>query len=233
MAGFFLDKGDQVKLPEPTADFQIAPAGNHRAVCYSVIDLGTQEKQYDGETSFKHEIEIGFELVDEKMEDGRPFVISKRFTFSSSKKSNLIKMLESWRGIPFKPEDLGVNGFDIQKLIGVPCLLACVHVETNAGKNYCVVNAATPMPKGMEKPTLTNPTIYYTISDNSANVWSMIPEYKQNVIMKSPEWQAKTGNVGAMNTQHQNPDTKVAHWATTDGTAPTKVAVEELPEVPF
>ncbi len=221
-----------MKLPEQTADFQIAPAGNHRAVCYSVIDLGTQEKQYEGETSYKHEIEIGFELVDEKMEDGRPFVISKRFTFSSSKKSNLIKMLESWRGIPFKPEDLGVNGFDIQKLIGVPCLLACVHVETSAGKNYCVINAATPLPKGMEKPTPTNSGIYYTIAAHPA-LWDSLPEYKQNVIMKSPEWQAKTGNVAKMNTQHQNPETKVAHWATTDGTAPSKVAVEELPEVPF
>jgi len=221
-----------MKLPEPTADFEIAPAGNHRAVCYSVIDLGTQEKVYEGETSFKREIEIGFELCDEKMNDGRPFVISKRFTFSSSKKSNLIKMLESWRGQPFKPEDLGVNGFDIQRLIGVPCLLACVHVETNAGKNYCVINAATPLPKGMEKPTLQNQAIYYTIAAHPA-LWDSLPEYKQNVIMKSPEWQAKTGNVAAMNSNHMNPETKEAHWATTDGLAPSKIASEELPEVPF
>lgn len=221
-----------MKLPEQQADFQIAPAGNHRAVCYSVIDLGTQEKQYEGEVSYKHEIEIGFELVDETMEDGRPFVISKRFTFSSSKKSNLIKVLESWRGIPFKPEDLGVNGFDIQKLIGVPCLLACVHVETSTGKNYCVINAATPLPKGMEKPTPTNSGIYYTIAAHPA-VWDSLPEYKQNVIMKSPEWQAKTGNVAKMNTQHLNPETREAHWSTTDGLVPSKIASEDSPEVPF
>lgn len=221
-----------MKLPEQQADFQIAPAGNHRAVCYSVIDIGTQEKQYEGEVSYKHEIEIGFELVDETMEDGRPFVISKRFTFSSSKKSNLIKMLESWRGIPFKPEDLGVNGFDIQKLIGVPCLLACVHVETKEGKNYCVINAATPLPKGMEKPNPTNSGIYYTIAAHPA-LWDSLPEYKQNVIMKSPEWQAKTGNVAKMNTQHLNPETREAHWSTTDGLVPSKIAKEKLPEVPF
>ena len=217
-----------MKLPEQTSDFQIAPAGNHRAVCYSVVDLGTQEKQYEGETSFKHEIEIGFELSDEKMDDGRPFVISKRFTFSSSKKSNLIKMLESWRGVPFKPEDLGVNGFDIKKLIGVPCLLACVHTTTAAGKNYCVISAATPLPKGMEKPVLQNPQIYYTIADHPAS-WDMLPEYKQQVVMKSPEWQAKTGNVAKMNTQHLNPETNVAHWATNDGTAPAEIATDEVP----
>ena len=221
-----------MKLPEPTADFQIAPAGNHLAVCYSVIDLGTQEKSYEGETSFKREIEIGFELSEEKMEDNRPFSIHKRFTFSSSKKSNLIKMLESWRGRPFTNEDLGVNGFDIKKLIGVPCLLACVHTTTAAGKNYCVINAATPLPKGMEKPHLVNDTIYYTISDNLQNVWNVLPEYKQTVIMKSPEWQAKTGNVAAMNVAHQNPATKQAHWSTTDGLAPAnfeKVTEDEVP----
>lgn len=221
-----------MKLPEPTADFQIAPAGNHRAVCYSVIDLGTQEKQYEGEVSFKHEIEIGFELVDEKMEDGRPFVISKRFTFSSSKKSNLIKMLESWRGVPFKSEDLGVNGFDIFKLIGVPCLLACVHTTTSAGKNYCVINAATPLPKGMEKPQSVNTSVYYTIAEHPT-AWDSVPEYKQNVIQKAPEWQAKTGNVAKMNTQHQNPETKEAHWSTTDGLAPAGLQKVVEDEVPF
>ena len=44
-----------MKIPKAqSSDFQIAPAGNHIAVLYGILDLGTQESTYQGKTESKH-----------------------------------------------------------------------------------------------------------------------------------------------------------------------------------
>lgn len=100
-------------LPQPSdAEFELAPAGTHIAVCYRVIDLGTQETTFKGEVKHQHKILISWEIPDEKMKDGRPFTIGKRYTWSMSEKANLRNDLESWRG-KFTAADFGPNGFKI------------------------------------------------------------------------------------------------------------------------
>ena len=90
-----------MKLPKNDSKvYQIVPAGNHLAVCFSVVDLGTQEIEYQGEIKRQHKIRISWELVDELMEDGRPFVVSQKYTLSSFEKATLMQHLNSWRGRP-------------------------------------------------------------------------------------------------------------------------------------
>jgi len=71
-------------LPEEQS-YELAPAGSHTAVCFRVADLGTQTGIYGP----KQQILISWELPDEQMADGRPFTISRRYTFSSSHQSTL------------------------------------------------------------------------------------------------------------------------------------------------
>src|SRR5258708_18184466 len=100
------------------SEFVSVPAGSYTAVCYRVIDLGTQFSEFYKKAS--HKIMISWEL-DEKMADGKPYSIHKRYTLSSGKNAALRKDLESWRGKAFTNEEFGT--FDIGVLIGVGCMI--------------------------------------------------------------------------------------------------------------
>ena len=112
-------------------DFDIAPAGNHVAICYGVVDLGEHEQEWQGKVSLKHRVRISWELCDELMSDGRPFSISKEYTLSLNEKATLRHDLESWRGRPFTDAELA--GFDIFVLLGKPCMVNVVHKPKRDG----------------------------------------------------------------------------------------------------
>jgi hypothetical protein len=86
--------------------FEQAPQGNHNATCYRLVDVGTHNETFEGETKKRHSIFISWELNDAKMEDGRPFTILKQYTLSLNEKSALYKDLCQWRKKPFTPEEL-------------------------------------------------------------------------------------------------------------------------------
>ena len=96
-------------IPNPSegGSFTPVPAGSHLAVCYRIIDLGTQKVVFQNENKFLRKVMVSWELPDEKMDDGRPFVISKRYTWSMHEKATLRKHLEAWRGKGFSEEDFG------------------------------------------------------------------------------------------------------------------------------
>lgn len=177
-------------LPAPTErDFELPPAGTHLAVCYRVIDLGTQDSSYQGQTKKQHKVLLSWELPDEKMSDGRPFTISQRYTWSMSEKAALRRDLESWRGKPFTEADFGEHGFDIRNILGVGCLLTVVHVGKN-GKTYANISSIGRLMKGMQTPPLTNPQAYLWISTErwDADVFSKLSQGLQATIIKSPEY---------------------------------------------
>lgn len=47
-----------LNLPEKS-DFEITPAGSFVAICYRVIDLGTQLVEYKSESKKQHKIMLG------------------------------------------------------------------------------------------------------------------------------------------------------------------------------
>lgn len=121
-----------------------APAGMHSAVCVDVVDKGAVETPWGP----KHKIVIIWE-IDEYSDDfdGR-YVVNKQYTLSLHEKANLTQDLESWRSRAFSEEER--QGFDVEKLIGVPCMLNVVHNE-HQGNTYANVKAVTPLPKGMDR----------------------------------------------------------------------------------
>lgn len=177
-------------LPQPTdSNFELAPAGTHMAVCYRILDLGTQDSSFNGQPKRQHKIMVSWELPDEKMSDGRPFSISQRYTWSMSEKAALRRDLESWRGKPFSDADFGPNGFDIRNILGVGCLLTIVHVERN-DKHYANIKAIGRLMKGMQAPPLTNKQAYLWINADrwDAEVFSKLSDRVKADIMKSPEY---------------------------------------------
>lgn len=102
-------------------NFKSLEAGIYGGRCDLIADLGLQETRF-GE---KHKVYIRFGIPDQVVEkdDGEKFqmAIGQTFTASLSKRSNLRKALEAWRGKPFTAEEL--KGFDLTKLLGAPATL--------------------------------------------------------------------------------------------------------------
>ncbi len=171
-------------------DFERPPDGTYLGVCYRVIDLGTQSETIKGETKKLRKIVISWELPDERMKDGRPFSVSRRFTFSSSEKSHLRQVLESWRGKKFNSEEIA--SFDISRMLTATAMLTLA-TSNDDGKEYQnVMSVAKPM-KGT--PLQREP-------ENESFCFAMVPEMwnpklldkmhekMAETIKKSPEWQA-------------------------------------------
>lgn len=177
-------------LPAPDDKvFELPPAGTHMAVCYRVIDLGTQDTTYNGQAKRQHKVLISWEMPDEKMSDGRPFTISQRYTWSMSEKAALRADLESWRGKAFTQQDFGADGFDIRSIIGVGCLLTVIHVEKGE-KRYANIKSIGRLMKGMQAASLTNERAYLWLNHErwSAEIFHKLSDGVKGTIMKSPEY---------------------------------------------
>jgi hypothetical protein len=139
--------------------FEAIPTGVFPGVCCSLWDLGFQPGfQGQGQA---HKIVLGWEIAERKTEGewaGKRFVVTKTYTASLNEKANLRKDLESWRGLPFTPEEL--KGFDLEKVVGVPCMLNLVAQTTKAGKTWTGIAAIMPPVKGSEKLIPETPREY-------------------------------------------------------------------------
>ena len=142
------DKFPKLPLPE---------AGTTQAVCCAVWDLGLQKSSYMGEEKIQHKIIVAWEIAEkinapESEYHGKPYMLNKKYTLSLGEKSNLRKDLESWRGKPFTEAELK-NGFDIENLYGINCLIGIKHDpdKKDASIVYANVTAILPPTKGMEK----------------------------------------------------------------------------------
>jgi len=182
-------------LPKDSGpDFELTPAGTHIATCYRVIDIGTQQVEWEGKTKRQYKILLSWELTDELMKEGenagKPFTVHKRYTLSSSSKSSLRQDLEAWRGVPFRESDFGT--FDISILLGKSCMLGIVH-ETRDGKTYANLSSILRLPKGMEAKKLVNPQIRFDLTEFKQDVYDSLTEGLKAVIAKSPEYQELKG----------------------------------------
>ena len=123
---------------EPESKITPAPEGLHQAVCVDGVDLGLVETQWGQ----KPKVEIRWQLDVVNEDAGKRFDIRARYTLSLSEKANLRKQLETWRGRKFSQEEL--QGFDLEKLIGVNCQLQVIHNLSDEGKTYANVQAIVP-----------------------------------------------------------------------------------------
>lgn len=120
---------------KPESSFKPCPEGLHQAVCVDVCDLGIVEGPYGA----KPKVEIRWQTELENDETQRRFELRMWFTLSLHEKATLRKTLEAWRGRKFTEAEL--QGFDLEKLIGVNCQVQVIHHITDEGKTYDNVQA--------------------------------------------------------------------------------------------
>jgi len=184
----YFPKGKTLKWTDSSSgkEFQQAPTGTHEAICFGVIDLGTQTGEWQGKPIVRRQVLIQWELPKCPMEDNAPFIVSKFYTASLNEKATLRHDLESWRGRAFTEAELG--GFDSHNILGKPGLLSIIHNE--AGKAR--VASVMAVPKGMTLPPQHNKSVFFALErgEYEASTFEGLGKGLQDMIRKSPEWQA-------------------------------------------
>lgn len=172
--------------------FEILEAGSHAAICTQIIDIGLQESDYQGERKIQPKLKLRFEVPAERVtwkdKDGNEHegakVIWGTYTASLNEKAKLRAHLESWRGRAFTEDEL--NGFDIENVLGKPCLLTVVHKESN-GRTYANIAGIGKLPKGMETPKSDSDIVYFDFDHHTQAQFDALPEWLQKLVVAGQE----------------------------------------------
>lgn len=179
-------------ITDTQKDFKIAPAGNHLARLYSIIDIGHQETVWKGDTKIMHKVVFTWELHGEDndgnpltTDDGKPLIVSKRYTVSLGDQSTLRKDLESWSGKKMTEEDR--KGFDLKTLLGKFCMLSVVHSDDGKYANVASINSVpsairNAIPEGINAP------IHFWLNQYTKEQYDALPKYYREKITESSEW---------------------------------------------
>lgn len=163
-------------------------ASTYLAVCVGVVDIGEQKNEtfnnYSSKVIFIYEIPS--ERVDADGES-KPRWLSETYTVSLNEKSNLAKMLLSWRGKAFT--DAEMDGFDLTEMLGKPCQLQVLVVPKKDGSPCNRIAGVFGIPKGFPIPSPENPLLKYDIADGENDTFKQLPEWIRDRIAKSTEWQ--------------------------------------------
>ena len=157
-------------------DFETLEAGTYMARIYSIVDIGEQTyEDKAGRKKTQRKFVMSFE-INELMEDGRPFVVSKFYTASLHDKASLTIDLNSIRGKAMTEDDKAK--FDIANILNVPVMVTITHKEKQGGGVRVNVAGVANVPKGMEVPELRNEIIHFDIDD----------EKTHSALEKVPDW---------------------------------------------
>lgn len=178
-------------IKQTQKEITIIPEGSHAAILYSIVDLGTQEVEWQGQTKYQSKVRLTFELPDETKEfEGvlKPLVIGAYYTLSLSDKARLKPIIEGIRGKKLTEEEVAdFSSEEFAKLVGSPCMLSVLHTHKD-GTTYANIQAVSPLPKSMPKPKQFNESVIYEVSEGQSDKFKALPEFMRNKIMKSREF---------------------------------------------
>lgn len=166
--------------------FTPAPVGTHVARCIKLIDLGTQHGEYMGEPTRRNQVLVTWELPEESITvDGKdvPQTTSKFYTNSLGEKANLRRDLEGWRGRTFSEAEL--DRFDLEAVLGKPCLLTIVGAENGKTK----VASVSGLARGMECPPQVNKSFSFWLDEFDETKFNELSDGIKKIVEKSEEYQ--------------------------------------------
>lgn len=171
-----------------SGDYEEIPAGVYLARCYKMIELGTQKIDFQGKISFRPKILIYWEVMtdeeggDVRMEDGKPFSVSKRYTASMNAKATLRKDLDAWRGVPFAPKE--AEKFDITSLLDK---FATIQISKNVVGDRTYTNIDRVM-STKRKSKGVNELVAFSINQPDMKLFDTFPDWLKDKINESKEW---------------------------------------------
>ena len=190
--------------PVNKTTYTLAPAGTHVARVYKFMNLGTRLQEYQGKlkdypdtlVSFTLELpnelnEFEYENNGETEKVSKPFVISKEFTLSMGKKSNLRPFVEGIIGVQLTDAEAG--SFDIETLVGMTCQATIVHQQSKSDpdRKYANLKSVAPLMKGVEAPAQVNESVIMDVKTMTLDEFNALPDFLQKKIEISDEWKAR------------------------------------------
>lgn len=159
--------------------------GVYMGICVGVIDLGEQYSELFKKCS--NDVQLVWELVGETVEvDGeqKPRQLSRTFSVSTSKKSNLRKFIGSWNSKQYTDEEFGE--LELFEQLGRACQLQVVLSEDG---QYSNIDNVMALPKGMPAPTTGTALIQWDMDAWDDAAFKALPEWVQEKVKKSTQYQ--------------------------------------------
>jgi hypothetical protein len=176
---------------------ELIPAGNYVARCYQMIQIGTVNEIINGENKLLEKVRIGWEFPLElktfNEEKGpQPIVVNEEYTLSMGEKANLRKMLASWRGKDFTPEE--AKSFDVTTLLGKGCMVNIIHKQSqkDATKIYSKIGSVSGIPKGTTVPPQASKTFLLSYDDFDFTKFDTLPDFIKDKMKTSLEFASLT-----------------------------------------
>ena len=178
----------KIKENSGGGDFKLLPAGTHAAVCTMIVGIGPQVVEFQDHVKESEKVKLRFEVPAERIawvtKEGvageGPMVIWATYTCSLHEKSKLRKHLQAWRGRDFTEAELA--GFELNNVLGKPCLLSVVHRTAPNGKTYANIDSISGLMKGMAAPLAEGELISFDFDDHSPAELAALPDWLQQVI---------------------------------------------------
>lgn len=178
------------------SDFKrvIPKAGSDIARVFRIVDLGTQEVTYQGEKKNIAQIEIAWEFPNQlhvfKEENGeQPLLVTQTYSKSLGDKAKLRLHLNTW-GVNLEDDE-----FELKDLFDTPCFVSVAHNKADNGQTYANVTGTMALPDGLTAPDPIKPRILFSLDEFDSDVYDQLPEFLQDKIAKSPEYQKAVGKV--------------------------------------
>lgn len=180
--------------PKPKSTYTPAPEGTHLARCFQMIQIGTIQEEYMGKPKMMNKVRLSFELpmktkVWKEGEPAKPLVIHKEYTFSMAEKSNLRKLIEGIIGTTLI--DSEAFAFDVEHIVGKPCLINIKHKTSAKGNVRDEIASASPLMEGQTCPPQFNQTNILTYSNWDEDKFSFLPDFIKEKMMESTEFKGR------------------------------------------
>ena len=174
------------------SNFTPAPSGHHVGIVIKVIDLGHQEQTWEGKVSYPHQCFIEWELPEhplpatDEYPDPKPMTVARFLTISTDKKSNMLPLLEGWKGRALQPMEK--VGFDLFNILGHSCYVSVIHDEKGKAK----VNSLSPPDEKSKSFEAKHPLMSFSFEDGGEIPEDLYGGVK-DIIMRSREYNEGPG----------------------------------------
>jgi hypothetical protein len=208
----------------------LIPEGQHIAICYSVIDFGTQETVYQGQVSQKPRIQISWEFPEvEPVDFGgdkgpQLMAYHEEYTASMHENAKLRGILKQWRNKDFSSDET----VDLGAYIGQAAYISVEHVKgtKNPDITYNKLNGIMAVPKdilkskvesgaleveqykGSSRYVTQNEKTHFSLAEKDFDsiIYANLHEWMKEKISKSPEFAKVAENAAKTNKSQEDDD---------------------------
>lgn len=180
------------------------PGGTYLGICVYSVEVGEQLCEFkDKGKSYNNQVMLGFEICGITIEiDGKqePRVLGRTFNIAKSKNAGLRKFIGAWEAKELSDDEF--LDTDTNDYVGRPAFLTVVLNETG---EYSNIENIAPLPTGLPitVPEPMSPLIRFNMDPWNQAAFDALPEWAQEKIKKSTEWQKEHAPV--TNVAVQNP----------------------------